>query len=75
MKRGKTNSTFSCWKEVGTHYCPLNSSLMMYLGWLMNTQKMILFSKKNPKNLKEADGTDLNIMSTGTKHAFFNQRF
>ena len=40
----------------------------MGFGWLMDTHKMTLFSKtnkekkKNPQNLKEADGTSLNIM-------------
>ena len=57
----------------------------------MDTHKITLFSKKqnkinkaNPKNLKEADGIDLNIMKgpllhihhffplEWTEHAFFN---
>ena len=87
MKRGKWNSTFLCWKEVGARNCRLNSSLRMGFGWLMDTHKMTLFSKINSKNLKEADGTGLSIMKCPllhihhlfplewTKHAFFSLLF
>ena len=76
----------SCWKEVGAHICKLNSSLRMSFGWLMDTHKMTLFARQNP-NLKEEDGTSINIMKCPllhihhffllewTKYSFFNLLF
>ena len=73
---------------VQDHNCRLNNSLRMGSGYLMDTHNMTLFSKtktKKPQNLKEADGTNLDIMKCQlfhihhffsldwTKHAFFNQ--
>ena len=50
------------------HYCPLNNSLVMCFRWLMDTNKITPFSKENPKNLKEADETSLNIMKRPLLH-------
>ena len=46
IKRGKWNSNFPYWKKVGAHNCRLNSSLKIGFGWLMDTQKMTVVSKK-----------------------------
>ena len=51
MKRGKWNSTFSCWKEIGAHNFKLNSSLRMGFGLLMDIHKMTLFKKKKEKKI------------------------
>ena len=86
-KRGKWDNTFSCRKEVGLLNCKLNSSLRMGFGWLMDTHKLTLSSNKITKDLKEANGTGLNIIRCPrlnthhffdlewTKHAFFNPLF
>ena len=66
MKRGKGNSTFSCWKQVGAHNCKLNRFWRIGFRWLMDTQ----FSKKDPKNLKEADETDLITMKCPLIHNY-----
>ena len=68
MKRGKWNSTFSCWKKVGAHNCRLSSLLRMSFGWFMGTHKMTLFSKKIPKTLKKTYGTGTNIMKCPLLH-------
>ena len=53
MEQYNINSTFLCWKEVGTHFGTLNSSLRMGFAWLMDTNKMTIFNnKKSPKNLR-----------------------
>ena len=45
----KWNSIFTCCKEVWNHNCRLNGSLRMDFGWLMDTHKITLFSKKQNK--------------------------